>query len=68
VTPLPTPAEADADRPPGVTARYAGSALGLLTVVNLVNYLSRNAVFALFEPVKADLGLADAHLGLLGTA
>jgi MFS family permease len=68
VTPFPEPAGNDIDRPPGVTVRYAGYALGLLTVVNLVNYLSRNAVFALFEPVKRDLGLADAHLGLLGTA
>jgi predicted MFS family arabinose efflux permease len=40
----------------------------LLTAVNLVNYLERNAIFALFEPVKRDLGLSDAHLGWLGSA
>jgi MFS transporter, Spinster family, sphingosine-1-phosphate transporter len=68
VTPFAAAADENADRPAGISARYAGYALGLLTVVNLVNYLSRNAVFALFEPVKRDLGLADAHLGLLGTA
>jgi len=68
VTLLADPAGNDVDRPPGVTGRYGGYALGLLTVVNLVNYLNRNAVFALFEPVKTDLGLFDAHLGLLGTA
>lgn len=64
----PAPAGGEAARPPGITPAYAGYALGLLTVVNLVNYLTRNAVFALFEPVKADLNLTDAHLGLLGTA
>jgi predicted MFS family arabinose efflux permease len=47
---------------------YAYYALGLLTVINLVNYLERNAIFALFEPVKQDLGMTDAHLGWLGSA
>jgi predicted MFS family arabinose efflux permease len=52
----------------GVTRGYANYALLLLTAVNLVNYLERNAIFALFEPVKRDLGLSDAHLGWLGSA
>jgi predicted MFS family arabinose efflux permease len=52
----------------GVTRGYANYALVLLTAVNLVNYLERNAIFALFEPVKRDLGLSDAHLGWLGSA
>ena len=52
----------------GVTRGYANYALVLLTTVNLVNYLERNAIFALFEPVKRDLGLSDAHLGWLGSA
>lgn len=58
----------DEERPAGISAGYAGYALGLLTSINLLNYLTRNAVFALFEPVKRDLGLTDANLGLLGTA
>jgi MFS family permease len=52
----------------GVSRPYAYYALALLTIINLVNYLERNTIFALFEPVKADLGLADVHLGWLGSA
>ncbi|HEV8358475.1 MAG TPA: MFS transporter [Gemmatimonadales bacterium] len=52
----------------GVSRGYAKYALVLLTVVNLVNYLERNAIFALFEPVKRDLRFSDAHLGWLGSA
>jgi MFS family permease len=46
----------------------AGYALGLLTVINLLNYVERNAIFALFEPLKRDLSLTDAHLGWLASA
>lgn len=52
----------------GVSRAYAYYALVLLTLINLLNYLERNAIFALFEPVKGDLGLADVHLGWLGSA
>ncbi len=52
----------------GISRAYANYALWLLTAINLVNYLSRNAIFALFDPVKRDLNLTDAHLGWLGTA
>lgn len=52
----------------GVGRGYANYALVLLTVVNLVNYLERNAIFALFEPVKRDLGFSDGRLGWLGSA
>ena len=48
--------------------RYGGYALAVLTATNLLNYLERNAIFALFEPVKRDLGLTDGQLGWLGTA
>ncbi len=48
--------------------RYAGYALAILTITNLFNYLERNAVFALFEPIKRDLHLSDSQLGWLGTA
>ncbi|MEZ4455219.1 MAG: MFS transporter [Gemmatimonadales bacterium] len=50
------------------TRRYAGYALGVLTATNLLNYLERNAVFAVFEPLKRDLGLSDGQLGWIGTA
>lgn len=42
--------------------------LGLLTLVNLLNYLDRNVVYAVFEPVKRDLNLTDTQLGWLGSA
>jgi len=40
----------------------------LLTLVNLLNYLDRNVVYAVFEPIKRDLKLSDAQLGWLGSA
>jgi MFS family permease len=52
----------------GISRTYTKYALWLLTAINLVNYLTRNAIFALFDPVKNDLNLTDAHLGWLGTA
>jgi MFS family permease len=64
----PGPADAvpggGADR---LLAGPAGRALAVLTAVNLVNYLDRYVVSALFESLRADLWLTDARLGLLGT-
>lgn len=42
--------------------------LGLLAVTNLLSYVVRSVVFALFEPLKRDLHLADAQLGWLASA
>src|SRR5690242_3383040 len=47
---------------------YAAYALGLLAFINLLNYLDRNVIFALFEPIKRDLSLTDTQLGWLGSA
>jgi MFS family permease len=47
---------------------YAAYALGLLTLINLLNYADRNVVFALFEPIKRDLRLTDQQLGWIGSA
>jgi MFS family permease len=47
---------------------YAAYALGLLTLINVLNYVDRNVVFALFEPLKRDLALSDQQLGWLGSA
>lgn len=46
-------------------ARYA---LALLLTVNLLNYIDRQALYAVFPLIKADLNLSDAGLGLLGSA
>lgn len=37
-------------------------------MINLLNYLDRNVIFALFEPIKRDLMLTDTQLGWLGSA
>ncbi len=59
-------------RPSGerpVTARpYAMYALGLLAVLNLLSYVNRSVVFALFEPIKLDLHVSDAQLGWVASA
>lgn len=51
---------------PGI--RGARSALALLLTVNLLNYVDRQALYAVFPLIKADFNLSDAALGLLGSA
>ena len=38
--------------PPRLTTRYRWYALGLLALINLLNYIDRNVIYALFEPIK----------------
>jgi MFS family permease len=40
----------------------------VLTAINLLNYLDRYVVSALFESLRADLWLTDARLGFLATS
>ena len=53
-------------QPPGLfseaTRRYA---LGVLIVVYTFNFIDRQILSILMEPIKADLGLSDTQLGLL---
>jgi MFS family permease len=51
-----------------VTPAYRWYALGLLALINFLNYVDRNVIYALFEPIKRDLALTDAQLGWLGSA
>ena len=51
-----------------MTPGYRWYALGLLAVINLLNYIDRNVIYALFEPIKRDLALTDSQLGWLGSA
>lgn len=70
MSPLPAAslqARAPAAGDPRATA-YRWYALGLLAFINLLNYLDRNVIFALFEPIKRDLALTDTQLGWLGSA
>lgn len=46
-------------------ARYA---LALLLAVNLLNYVDRQALYAVFPLIKTDLNLSDTGLGFLGSA
>jgi MFS transporter, Spinster family, sphingosine-1-phosphate transporter len=51
-----------------VTPNYRRYALALLLAVNLLNYIDRQVLYAVFPLIKADLALSDAALGLLGSA
>lgn len=51
--------------PKASSARYA---LVLLLAVNLLNYIDRQALYAVFPLIKADFALSDTSLGLLGSA
>lgn len=50
------------------SARYLRYALGLLAFGNLLNYLDRNIILVLFEPIKHDLHITDTQLGWLGSS
>ncbi len=50
------------------SARYLRYALALLAFGNLLNYLDRNIILVLFEPIKHDLGISDTQLGWLGSS
>jgi len=61
-----TPPATSSTSPP--TRAYSWYALGLLALINLLNYIDRNVIYALFEPIKRDLALTDSQLGWLGSA
>ncbi len=54
-----------ADRP---SRRYGRYALALLLAVNLLNYIDRQVLFAVFPLIKTDLSLSDTALGFLGSS
>jgi len=47
---------------------YARYALALLLAVNLINYIDRQVLYAVFPLIKADFSLSDTALGFLGSA
>ena len=47
---------------------YARYVLALLLGVNLLNYIDRQVLYAVFPLIKRDLALSDTALGLLGSA
>jgi MFS family permease len=50
------------------TASYGRYALAILLAVNLLNYIDRQVLYAVFPLIKADLRLSDTALGFLGSA
>src|SRR5512140_1849346 len=51
-----------------ISIPYRRYALGLLLAVNLLNYIDRQVLFAVFPLIKTDLRLSDTALGFLGSA
>ena len=49
-----------------ISLAYRRYALGLLLTVNLLNYIDRQVLFAVFPLIKVDLNLSDTALGFLG--
>jgi len=49
------------------TRRLALAILVVLTAINFVNYLDRQVLFAVLEPMAAELGTNDAQSGLLAS-
>lgn len=47
---------------------YARYVLALLLGVNLLNYIDRQVLYAVFPLIQRDFGLSDTALGLLGSA
>ena len=44
---------------------YARYALGLLVLLYIINYIDRQILAVLLEPIKQDLGVSDTAMGLL---
>ncbi|MBA3658375.1 MAG: MFS transporter [Gemmatimonadales bacterium] len=53
---------------PAAGRHYGWYALGLLSALNLLNYITRNSLFAVFGPIKHELGVTDAQLGWTASA
>jgi predicted MFS family arabinose efflux permease len=48
-----------------VSSAYRWYVLGLLTAVYVINFVDRQILAVLIEPIKAELGLSDTDMGLL---
>ncbi len=49
------------------TSGYAWYALALLTLVYTLNFLDRQIIYILFQPIKQEMAFSDTQLALLGT-
>lgn len=57
-----------APTPPPKVSPYARYVLALLLGVNLLNYIDRQVLYAVFPLIQKDFALSDTALGLLGSA
>jgi predicted MFS family arabinose efflux permease len=48
-----------------MTPSYARYALGLLVLLYVINYIDRQVLSVLLEPIKQELGVSDTAMGLL---
>jgi hypothetical protein len=48
-----------------ISRGYRSYVLGLLVVVNVFNFIDRQILSILLQPIKNDLGLSDTALGFL---
>ena len=53
---------------PSLQSKYSYYALSLLLAVNLLNYVDRQIIYAVFPLIKDAFALTDTALGLLGSA
>tara|TARA_R110002110_G_scaffold205066_1_gene416687 strand:- start:79731 stop:81041 length:1311 start_codon:yes stop_codon:yes gene_type:complete len=60
-------AESSSVQPAGtpISSRVAGYGLFMLTIVYALNFIDRQILVILQEPIKQEMGLSDAQLGLL---
>ena len=58
----PAPVAASEDRPSSARANYA---LFVLVIVYAINFIDRNILTTLIEPIKQELGVSDTAMGLL---
>ncbi|ABB33434.1 major facilitator superfamily MFS_1 [Geobacter metallireducens RCH3] len=57
----------NAPSPPSKSSPYARYVLALLLGVNLLNYIDRQVLYAVFPLIQHDFSLSDTALGLLGS-
>ncbi|MGY4395145.1 putative MFS family arabinose efflux permease [Sphingomonas sp. UYAg733] len=55
-----------ATKTPATKSRYPSVVLAMLLLVYIFNFLDRQILGILVQPIKADLGLTDTQLGALG--
>src|SRR6266446_4152426 len=59
-------------RVPGTTPdkvpAYSWYALGVLTLVYVLNFLDRTLIYILFAPIKKEMAFSDLQLGILGAS